>query len=95
MQPSDPGGAVQDSARFVEFAKADVARRYGHPESEIELLDVAGVTWSDAALGCPRLDKTYDQADVPGYRIRLRWVDVEYAYHGKAGALPFLCEKLD
>ncbi|HEX7166431.1 MAG TPA: hypothetical protein VF230_05560 [Acidimicrobiales bacterium] len=86
---------VANADRLVEFAKEDLVRRFGHDKSDIRLLDMESVTWPNAALGCPRYGKEYDDADVPGYRIELQWKDVEYSYHGRDGSDPFLCEKLD
>jgi hypothetical protein len=59
------------------------------------VLGVESVVWRDSSLGCPRNDRTYDQGDVPGYRIGLQWQDVEHSYHGRDGGDPFLCQKLD
>jgi hypothetical protein len=88
-------GTVPDEDRVVELARADAARRTGHPAAEFRLVRIESVTWRDAALGCPQYERTYDEGDVPGYRIELQWQDVTYHYHGRTGADPFLCQKLD
>lgn len=91
-----PGGSgVPEAERRVEAAKDDLVRRFRHQKADVKVVSIESVTWPNAALGCPRHDREYDQTPVAGYRIVLQWKDVQYRYHGRSGADPFLCQFLD
>lgn len=87
----DPAGATQ--SRVSSMAKADLAKRLNIPESEIEVVSEAPVTWNDGSLGCPKPDMMYTQAIVEGTKIVLSAKNNSYDYHAGSDDNPFLCEK--
>ena len=84
--PSDIFAAIFD----------DATGRMDIPRSEIDTQAAAGVTWSDASLGCPEPGVEYEQTDVPGYRVTLsprsNWDDY-YDYHADRDGNFILCPK--
>ena len=92
---STPSPVLEEYAAAVAFARQEVHDRFGHPVEEIELVSAEPVRWPDSSLGCPRTEETYEPGPVEGYRLVLRWEDVRFDYHGKAGTLPFHCMFLD
>lgn len=87
--PADPaviGGS------HVAFAMADLADRMDTPLSDIVLVSQEEVMWRDGSLGCPQPGFSYTQALVDGYKVTLQIGSIEYAYHGRAGHDPFLCQ---
>jgi hypothetical protein len=87
-------GPVDDGR--VESARADLAQRYGYDPATIVVERVESVIWPSAGLGCPDHQRSYDPTPVPGYRIVLRVVDLNFKYHGAADdSTPFLCQFLD
>lgn len=89
------GTAAPGADPRVAAARRDLAGRKGYDPDAIAVAGIEEVTWPNAALGCPATGREYAQASVPGYRIILTWRDLEYAYHGAEGELPFLCQYLD
>ncbi|NPV07244.1 MAG: hypothetical protein HPY83_04680 [Anaerolineae bacterium] len=61
-------------------ARADLARRLGVPESQVEVLEVHPVEWPDASLGCPEPGKVYAAVITPGFRILLQVAGRRYEY---------------
>jgi len=85
--PFDPG-----LEKIVTQAKNDLANRLVIAPEQIELLEVASVTWPDGSLGCPQPDMAYTQVQVDGLRIRFSVDDRIYEYHSGGARAPFLCE---
>lgn len=88
--------ACSDSSVEVDPAAqpavTDLAERLGINESEIVVVSVEEVTWSDGSLGCPQPGMTYTQAFEEGTLVILEVGGVSYEYHsGTAGDL-FFCE---
>ena len=78
---------------LIQMAKADLAKRLGVPESEIEVLEARAVVWPDAALGCPQPGMAYIQIPFDGGLIVLEVDGQEYNYHTGGNDGPFLCEQ--
>jgi hypothetical protein len=76
---------------LVEEAVVDLATRLGVSETDIELISIEEVTWSDGSLGCPEPGKSYTQALVEGHRIVLGHEEKVYVYHTGGDLGPFLC----
>ncbi len=81
----------QQLESFVSQARDELARRLEINQAEISVIDAGFVTWPSSALGCPEPDMMYNQALVPGYRIRLRANGVLHHYHGANDGPPFHC----
>lgn len=86
----DPSNTVHPNDD-VQFAIFDLAERVGRDQSEISVVSVEEVEWSDTSLGCPDPKKAYTQMLVNGYDIVLEVDGREYHYHGAAGRDPFYC----
>ena len=90
----DPCGEEDaDCAAAARQARADLAVRLAVAPERIELLLSARVTWRDGSLGCPRPDRLYTQALVPGMLIELRAAGATYRYHAREHGEPFPCER--
>ena len=77
---------------LVEKAKEDLAQRLSIPIAQIDLVEAAGVVWSNASLGCPQPGMMYADVLTPGYLIRLNAKGLTYEYHAGKNSDPFLCE---
>ena len=84
---SDP--SLADS---IDAAIIDLATTLGVDSSLVGITSVSSVTWSDAALGCPRPGYAYAQIITPGFLVVLVHQDREYRYHSDLDGPPFLCE---
>lgn len=80
-------------SRVVKRAIKDLAEREKVDASEIQVVAVEDVTWSDSSLGCAKPGKMYTQALVEGQRITLRIGDADFAYHAAAGKDAGYCAK--
>lgn len=96
-QPTQPGDDMADDDQqqhspVIQAAIADLARRLGVAEAEIQLVSHRSVTWSDGSIGCPEPGMMYTQALVDGSLTILAVDGVEYSYHAGGNQDPFLCE---
>ncbi len=78
--------------QVVAQAKNDLAQRLAIDVGQIELVEVATVTWPDGSLGCPQPGMMYTQVQVDGLLIRFRAGGRIYEYHGGGARAPFLCQ---
>lgn len=76
---------------IVAIAVTDLAERLDIETSDIRVVSVEEVVWSDAGVGCPDPDMNYAQVVTDGLRIVLDAGGVEYAYHSGGSVDPFLC----
>jgi hypothetical protein len=73
---------VDPAARsMVDSTRRDAARQLGVPESDLQLISLLSVTWSDSSLGCPKPDGVYDDQTTPGYRIVFHTQQEQIIYH--------------
>lgn len=83
---SDGGGSPTDvppaHGDAVDGAVTDLAGNQGVDPSEVEVVSLEEVTWSDGSLGCPEPGMAYTQALVEGMRLVLAVGDEEFHYHG-------------
>ncbi len=89
-QTEDPMAGTEE---LTDAAVKDLAERAGVDASEVEVVEVEEVTWTDGSLGCAKPDMIYTQALVDGTRITLKVGEQEYAYHSGGGATPTWCKK--
>jgi len=73
-------------------AVTDLAARLGVDESEIAVVSVEEVTWSDGSIGCPEPGMMYTQALVNGSLVILEVDGTRYEYHSGGGRDLFYCE---
>ena len=85
--PLDP-----ETGQIVAQAKLDLAKRLTVTVSQIDLVRVESITWSDGSLGCPQPGMMYTQALVDGFLIILRMSGQTYEYHSGGNRSPFLCQ---
>jgi hypothetical protein len=69
------------AAELVRLAQQLVASQLDLPVRRVSWVSVEAFRWWDTSLGCPRAGQTYEQVDVPGYRIVLQAGDALYAFH--------------
>ena len=92
MTPSLPTPANPGLQRLIEKAKEDLAQRLSIPITQINLMEVTEVEWSDSSLGCPQPGMDYLQVITPGYRILLEAGGQAYEYHSKRDNYFVYCE---
>jgi len=96
LMPANPGTeqAIDPLMEpLIQMSKADLAKRLGVPEAEIEVLEARAVVWPDAGLGCPQPGMSYIQIPFDGGLIVLEVGGQEYNYHVGGNDGPFLCEQ--
>jgi hypothetical protein len=77
---------------LIEKAKLDLTRRLSISVTQISLVEVTEVEWSDSSLDCPQADMAYLQVITPGYRILLDANTQVYEYHSNKDAYVIYCE---
>ena len=71
---------------------ADLSEQTGIPVSEITLVSMETMEWSDASLGCPQEGFMYAQVITPGYLMILEAGGKQYEYHTDQATNFILCE---
>jgi len=92
MTPSLPTPADPGLQSLVETAKADLAQRLSLPPSQINLMEITEVEWSDSSLGCQQPGMDYLQVITPGYLILLEVNAQTYEYHSNRDTYFVYCE---
>lgn len=69
------------AAELVALAQRILANDLGLPQRRVQLVEVETVRWTDTSLGCPQSDQSYNEIEIPGYRIVLQAGDNTYAFH--------------
>jgi len=65
----------------------------GVPETEVSVIAVEAVEWSDSSLGCPEPGMAYLTVITPGYRIILEVAGLHYEVHtDETGRFVAACE---
>ena len=90
MAPSNSEIQVLPGSEAV--LAAAVADLSGIPASEISLVSMEAVDWSDASLGCPQEGYMYAQVITPGFLIVLEAQSQPYEYHTDRTGNVVLCE---
>lgn len=62
-------------------ARKDLARRIGVDEKQVLIASAQRTRWPDESLGCPEPGVAYEQRDVEGYILRMRYGNRDYTYH--------------
>ena len=93
--PGSPAATLPYAARrVVQMAKEDLARRLDLSLSEISVISVESVDWSDTSLGCPQPGMMYAQVITPGFLIVLEAMGQTYDYHTDENSSVVLCQKV-
>ncbi len=92
MNPSLSTPADPASQRLIEKAKEDLAQRLSISSTQINLVEMTEVEWSDSGLGCPQPGMDYLQVITPGYLIRLEVNARIYEYHSNRDTYFVYCE---
>ena len=71
--------------------RQDLSERTGLSTSEIVVVSVEEVTWSDASLGCPQPDMVYAQVLTDGLRVILEAGGSYYDYRSGGDGGWILC----
>ncbi|MCG2591943.1 hypothetical protein LZ009_04035 [Ramlibacter sp. XY19] len=86
-----PPAAMGAPASVIEAARSDAAKRSGLAARQLQVVSAEAVTWPDGGLGCPRKGMLYPQAQVPGYRVKLRVGKEVWDYHASERGNVQLC----
>lgn len=86
-----PGG-IDPVYDMTQAMIRDLAQKLGVASSEITVIEVRNVTWSDSSLGCPQPGFGYMQVLTPGYFVILSSQGEEYKYHASGIENFILCE---
>ena len=62
-------------------ARKDLAARLGVEESLVRISFANGTTFSDTSLGCPEEGVDYEQRNIEGYVLGLRYGNRDFTYH--------------
>ena len=87
-----PTSSNSVSQSLIERAKEDLAQRLSISMTEINLVEVVEVEWSDSSLDCPQPGMEYLQVIIPGYRIQLESGGNIYEYHSNRDTYVIYCE---
>jgi len=87
-----PSPAVSGTERLIEMAKEDLAQRLSIPITQINLVEITEVEWSDSSLDCPQPGMAYLQVITPGYRILLEASGMQHEYHSNRDAYVVYCD---
>jgi hypothetical protein len=90
--PSLPIPALSAPQILIETAKDDLAGRLSIADTQINLINIDQVLWSDTSLGCPQVGNNYAQIQTPGYLIKLAYAGNEFEYHANLHGFIFYCE---
>ena len=92
MTSSVPTPADAAMQGMIEKAKEDLAQRLSISATEINLVEITEVEWTDSSLDCPQPGMNYLQVITPGYRIVLEAGGQPYEYHTNREAYFVYCE---
>ena len=84
-------GVPDDSTATTQQVNLALADRLGIDISEITVVIIEAVEWSDSSLGCPAPGYAYAQVITPGYQITLKSGGEEYNYHTDQNGNFVLC----
>ena len=93
MNQPFPTSSNSISQNLIERAKEDLTQRLSISMTEIILVEVVEVEWSDSSLDCPQPGMEYLQVITPGYRIQLESGGNIYEYHSNRDTYVIYCEK--
>lgn len=79
--PAAPSNQPNAPEQLLQRMGEDLATRLGVKVSQIQVLVVEPVTWSDGSLGCPQPDRAYTAALTPGLRALFQHAGKTYQYH--------------
>jgi len=92
MTPSLPTPAAGNLQGLIEKAKEDLAQRLAISPTQINLMEITEVEWSDSSLGCPQPGMDYLQVITPGYFILLEVNAQTYEYHSNRDTYFVYCQ---
>ncbi|MDX1520914.1 MAG: hypothetical protein R3264_04765 [Anaerolineae bacterium] len=73
---------------------SDLAQTAGVSATDIRLLAMEAVDWSDASLGCPEEGMMYAQVITPGFLMTFEAAGTRYIYHTDQGSTAVLCQEV-
>jgi hypothetical protein len=91
--PSRPGRIEPALEQQVRQAKLDLAARHNTVPEKIEVLEAVTIVWRDSSIGCPKPGMDYLQVLTRGTRIRLKFGQAVFHYHGVGERPAVYCER--
>jgi hypothetical protein len=86
-----PAGSTGDVSPAIQAAITDLAGRVAVDPTEITVVEIREVRWSDGSLGCPQRGVSYTQQIVSGQLVVLAVDDRRYEYHSGPNRPLFFC----
>jgi hypothetical protein len=90
-QQEQGDGMTLELQATIEAALADATRRTGLERRSLNVAVAQAVTWPDGSMGCPSPGRSYTQALVPGYLIRIEAGPATLEYHTNTRKRLVLC----
>jgi hypothetical protein len=90
-QQEQGDGMTLELQATIEAALADATRRTGLDRRSLNVSVAQAVTWPDGSMGCPSPGRSYTQALVPGYLIRIQAGPATLEYHANTRKGLVLC----
>jgi hypothetical protein len=94
LAPATPGTTIEipaSAAPLIQLVLADAAVRADVEISDVVILSIDAVEWSDASLGCPQPDMMYAQVITPGFRVVVEAAGSILEYHTDLRQTTVLC----
>ena len=84
---------LTEAEKAIQAAKEDIVTRTKGVISNIKVLEVTRVDWSDSSLGCEEPGMMYSQVITPGFKIKLQLSDMVFLYHSDLNSRIIFCPK--
>ena len=84
---------AEENSVFIVEMKQDLADRLAINPTNIQLVLIESVDWTDGSLGCAQPGELYIQVITPGYRVVFSDGDVQYSYHTKDTSFFIFCDR--
>ena len=92
VPPSQSTPIASGLESLIEKATEDLSQRLSISITQISLVEMTEVEWSDSSLDCPQPGMDYLQVITPGYRIVLEASGNRYEYHSNRDAYIIYCD---
>ena len=79
---------------ILKKSRHDFSEKTNIPEDDIKTISVRPTLWSNHALGCPKLGRTYKEEKVKGFQIILEARGRQYTYHSDDDDKTIACPEI-
>ena len=92
MTPISLDDLPAELRQVAEEAMTALEEELSIQKSQIEVISIQSVVWSDSSLGCPQPDMNYLMVLTEGYRVVLAVDGEPYYYHANKNGYGIICE---